>query len=116
MDRYVDDTTITATAKSTPEIKNILEENCALVSNWMVENRLKLNADKTHLLTLGTQERLRIPGNKVSVKMDGYQLVESEDRCEDLLGCKIEANLKWQKHIEELISKLRRRFSGLASF
>ena len=46
MDQYVDDTTITATAKSTPEIKNILEENCSLVSNWMVENKLKLNADK----------------------------------------------------------------------
>ena len=114
IDQYADDSTLTATAKSTQEINNILEENCALVSNWMAENQLKLNADKTHLLTLGTQERMRIPGNKVSVMMDGHHLVESEDKCEDLLGCKIEGNLKWHRQTENLVSKLRKRISGLA--
>ena len=62
MDQYADDSTLTTTTgKSVPEINEKLEESCAVVSVWMVENEFKLNADKKHILTLGTQERLRIP-------------------------------------------------------
>ena len=114
MDQYADDSTLTATGKSIPEINEKLEESCAVVSNWMVENKLKLNADKTHILTLGTQERLRIPGNKVTVTMDGFVLEESEEKFETLLGCSIEPNLKWHKQIRELLAKLKKRLAGLA--
>ena len=75
---------------------------------------LKLNADKTHILTLGTQERLRIPGNKAAVTMDGFVLEESEEKFETLLGCSIEPNLKWHKQIRELLAKLKKRLAGLA--
>ena len=37
---------------------------------------LKLIADKTHIMTLGTKERLALPGNKVAVHMDGILLKE----------------------------------------
>ena len=114
MDQYADDSTLTATGKSIPEINEKLEESCAVVSNWMVENKLKLNADKTHILTLGTQERLRIPGNKVTVTMDGFVLEESEEKFETLLGCSIEPNLKWYKQIRELLAKLKKRLAGMA--
>ena len=50
---------------------------------------LKLNADKTHILTLGTDERLSLLENRVSVKMDGIELEESEGKFEILLGCRI---------------------------
>ena len=62
MDQYADDSTLTATGKTAAIIGENLEVNCAIVSNWMVENQLKLNANKTHILTLGTQERLSKPG------------------------------------------------------
>ena len=42
--------------------------------DWMSRNQFKLNADKTHLLTVGTGERLRILDSKVEVEMDGVQL------------------------------------------
>ena len=114
MDQYADDSTLTATGKSVPEINDKLEESCSVVSNWMVENKLKLNADKTHILTLGTQERLRIPGNKVTVTMDGFVLEESLDKFETLLGCSIEPNLKWHKQVRDLLGKLKKRLAGLA--
>ena len=53
MDQYTDDSTLTATGKTTAEINSVLESNCDIVSNWMAENKLQLNAGKTHLLTLG---------------------------------------------------------------
>ena len=59
----------------------------------MMENKLKLNADKTHLMTVGTKERLRLQNSKVEVVMDGISLTESKDKVETLLGCQIEPGL-----------------------
>ena len=87
--------------------------NCQLVSNWMMGNKLKLNADKTHLMTVGTSARLKIQASKVIVEMDGFQLEESEDMFETLLGLQIEPNLKWHKQVEELLKKLGKRLTGL---
>ena len=114
MDQYADDSTLTATGKTTAEINSVLESNCAIVSNWMAENKLQLNAEKTHLLTLGTAERLRIPGNQVTVSMDGIILKERPEKSEILLGCAIDSNLKWHNQVKELLIKLKRRLAGLA--
>ena len=105
---------MTVTGKSVDDIGVKMTENCDKVSRWMMGNKLKLNADKTHLLTVGTIERLRALEDKVTVVMDGYTLVESGDKVETLLGCQIEPGMKWHKHIEELIKKLRKRLTGLA--
>ena len=91
-----------------------MTENCGLVSEWMMGNKLKLNSDKTHLLTVGTSRRLQCLEDKVVVVMDGHTLEESSDKVETLLGCQIEPDLKWHKQIEELLKKLRNRLTGLA--
>ena len=114
MDQYADDSTLTATGRTTGDINEKLDTNCAVVSNWMAENRLQLNADKTHILTLGTKERLRLPGNMVTVSMDDLILEESPEHSETLLGCIIDANLKWHGQIEALLDKLKKRLAGLA--
>ena len=114
MEQYADDSTLTATGATVDAINASLEGNCAVVSEWMERNKLKLNADKTHILTLGTEERISLPGNKVIVKMDGIELEESEEKYETLLGCQIQANLKWQRQVLELQKKLKKRVAGLA--
>ena len=114
MDQYADDSTMTATGKTIPDINEKLVANCDLVSNWMAENKLKLNPDKTHILTVGTRERLRQPGNKVTVSMDGFVLEENPEQSETLLGCVMDADLKWHGHVQELLHKLKKRLAGLA--
>ena len=114
MDQYADDSTLTITGDTTAAINENLETNCAVVSNWMLENQLKLNADKTHILTLGTQERLSLPGYKVSITMDGFELEESPQHSETLLGIEIDANLKWHSQVKKLLDKLKSRLAGLA--
>ena len=75
LDNYADDTTITYTAKSVDEIGNKLTSDCKKISDWMKSNLLKLNPDKTHVMTLGTTaERLRTLTSKVKVTMDDVQL------------------------------------------
>ena len=113
VDSFADDTTITATGKTAEEISQSLTRDCALVSEWMRMNRLKLNPDKTHLLTVGTAERLRHTTD-LQVTMDNIRLQQNQEKCEGLLGCKIQSNLKWKNQIKELLSKLRTRLAGLA--
>ena len=112
-DAYADDTTMTVAGKTVEEIGEKMTENCELVSKWMMGNKLKLNADKTHLMTVGTSARLKLQESQVVVKMDGFVLDESEDRFETLLGCQIEPTLKWHKQVEELLKKLKKRLTGL---
>ena len=114
MDQYADDSTLHVTGKTVDHINETLEENCELVSNWMAENLLQLNADKTHIMTLGTRERLALPGNKVTVSMDGTVLEEDPQHRETLLGITIDANLDWHGQIEILLKKLQSRLAGLA--
>ena len=80
----------------------------------MQANKLKLNADKTHLMTMGTQERLQLQNSSVLVMMDGFKLEESKEKVETMLGCEVEPTLKWHKQIEMLLKKLRKRLTGLA--
>ena len=70
---------------------------------------------KTHLLTVGTGERLSGLNEKVQVHMDGVKLVESKEPSEFLLGCNIQPNLKWNVQVEKLIGKLKTRLVGLTS-
>ena len=89
-DAYADDTTFTVTTKTVEEIEDKMTENCELVSRCMLSNKLKLNADKTHLMTVGTSRRLAMQESKLVVKINGLILQESEDNFETLLGCQVE--------------------------
>ena len=114
VDAYADDSTMT-TSGTIAEISSKLTENCDKIVNWMCSNHFKLNADKTHILTVGTRERLSTLSDKVMVTMDGVQLVEGKEKCELLLGCEMEANLKWDAQTSLVLSKLRTRLVGLTS-
>ena len=110
---FADDSSMNTTAKKVEDIGAKLTSEGARVSQWMLENRLKLNADKTHLLTVGTQERLRNLPAQPRVVMDGLAIEESLEKSELLLGCTIQSDLRWHSQIENLLSKLKTRLAGL---
>ena len=105
---------MSATGENVETIAQVLTDNCARVSDWMRDNKFKLNADKTHILTVGTGERLKTLDKLVEAKMDGVVLKETDEKCELLLGIQIQSNLKWHKTLQELQSKLQKRLAGLA--
>ena len=114
IEAYADDSTISATGKDVETIGDILTGNCAKVSRWMGENKFKLNAGKTHLLTVGTSTRVNKLASSVEVEMDNMQLKENVERYETLLGVQIEFSLKWHKTLEELQHRLKKRLAGLS--
>ena len=113
IDCYADDSTISATAGSVEEIGRTLSDDCAKLSDWMAGNSFKLNAGKTHLMTMGTAQRLQKLEHNLKVEMDGVMLKETEENFELLLGVKVQGNLKWSEQITSLTDKLKKRLAGL---
>ena len=112
-DSYADDTTLTATGDSIQEVEEKLTRDGCKVSLWMKSNRLKLNPQKTHLLTIGTQRKLTTLPRKLLVRMDGVLLDENLSGCESLLGCQVDATMKWNSQVNSLLVKLRKRLNSL---
>ena len=57
---YADDSTLTATESDHAALSTKLSAKYEIISEFMINNRLKLNDDKTHLLVISTtQARIR---------------------------------------------------------
>ena len=112
-EQYADDTTVSESDKSIQTLAANLTESCETISTWMSQNQFKLNPDKTYILMLGTQRRLRNNEDTLDVYMDGIKLKESESNSQTLLGCQIQDNLKWTQHICILKTKLKKRLAGV---
>ena len=76
-------------------------------------NKLKLNAEKTNVMLMGTSARLSTLETPLEVELAGIKLKQNESRSEILLGVKIQSNLKWSEQIKCLVSKLQIRLAGL---
>ena len=113
IDCYADDSTLGATAENVVMIGDKLTSDCEHLSNWMQSNSFKLNAGKTHFLTMSTADRLQTLDQQLQVLMDGVILEESIDKFEVLLGISVYCNLKWSEQIENLTGKLKKRLTGL---
>ena len=112
-DCFADDTTLTATGCSIDSIETSLNKDCEVVSKWMRANKLKLNPEKTHILKVGTQQRLKKQKKPLEVYMDNMLLKEDPSHKESLLGCQIQGDLKWQNQVSSLKSRLAQRLNGL---
>ena len=115
VDCYADDSTLGATGRNITEIGRKLTDDCNNLSDWMASNTFKLNAGKTHFLTMGTSRRLQGLTEQLQVVMDDVTLKESKEKCETLLGIKIQNNLEWSEQLQYLTAKLKKRLGGLAN-
>ena len=112
LDAYADDSTMTESSEDIAIINQKLTESCEGIKTWMTENKLCLNAGKTKLLVTGTSKRLNtLDKTRINIKIDGENIKPEEN--EKLLGCYIQSNLKWTKHISELLKKLKTRLTAL---
>ena len=111
-DAYADDTTLTASGYTISEVEQTLNRDCATVSNWMKSNLQKLNADKCHILTMGTRHKLNSINRLIEVKIDGVALGVTQS--ETLLGCNIQEDLKWHDQVDALTKRLTIRLNALS--
>ena len=112
---YVDDSTLSLARSDPVVLSGELTEQYQVISEYMASNKLVINADKTHLLVLGTKA---MDEKRSLVSMLADEHIIKPSRQEKLLGCIVSDNLKWKHHIldheQSLIRQLTRRVNGLA--
>ena len=112
IDCYADDSTVGASDIEIEDVGKRLTADCGNLVKWMNENKFRLNAEKTHLMVLGSSARLQRV-LEPAVIMNGVTLSQSKNKRETLLGVEIQSNLKWSAQVEALSLKLKTKLAGL---
>ena len=94
---YADDTTIYVCGHKLEHIVSSPETDAQKLSKWFLDNSMKLNPDKCHLLTFGEKN------NDVSVQIGATTITESVQ--EKLLGVTLDKNLNFKNHVNTLCRK-----------
>ena len=114
---YADDTTYSCSDTDPQALSEKLTAKYKLLSEFLVNNRLKLNDDKTHLLVLTTSQTRRRAGGFENVVISTPAGDISPTPVEKLLGAWIHQDLKWSEHLqdndENLVKALTTRLSGI---
>ena len=114
---YADDTTLTCTSSDHSQLSDNLSNQYSKIADFLGDNRLKLNEDKTHLIVIATQQnRIRSQSaNMVQLRTGSAPIKPIETQ--KLLGCWIQDDLKFNNHIRDsednLIKSLNQRVNAM---
>jgi hypothetical protein len=106
---YVDDATYTFASNDPEELSNKLSETYKCIADYMAANKLVINADKTHLLVMGTQA---MSGARQQVQLSAGEHLIAPTPTEKLLGCNIHQNMKWGEHLQNSEQSLMRQLTS----
>ena len=103
---YVDDTTPYSSQRNHQFVSEELEKYSAILFNWLGNNFMKVNIDKSHLLISGH--------TKLTSNMDiTNNLTESEMK-QELLGITIDSNLSFGEHVNNICKNANQKLNNLA--
>ena len=107
---FADDTIIYTSAKTVREANIKLQLCMQEVEKWYRANKLKVNANKSNIMYIGTRQRLN------NVNLDDYPILysgEKLDRVDDMkyLGVIIDQHLLWNKQCNVLIRNVAHKLS-----
>ena len=95
-------------------MSQVLPRKYTWLENWMNSNKLVINADKTHLMVMGTK-RMAAMRREVSIQAGTFKISPTES--ETLLGGKLHQSMQWNQHIRDgessLLRQLTTRINGL---
>ena len=101
--KYVDDLTFVESRKCTQQ--SHIQRSLVNLQSWTTNNNMKLNAAKCHSMTVCFSNNIEQPEPVLcinDVQLRNVQYVK-------VLGVIIQDNLKWDKHVGEVIKKCNRK-------
>ncbi len=102
---YADDSTVYASASTVEELEDVLNKELKLIMEWVTENRLALNIEKTKSIVLGSKYRLKsAPILNVSI---GDKCIEQKTEVK-LIGLIIDDRMSWNSYIDQRVIKMGR--------
>ena len=107
---YADDTHLTFASNCVDTINEVLNRDLAKVNEWLIANKLTLNASKTEFMLIGSRQRLCTFDKSPSLSIDDKSIKHVSST--KSLGVHIDENLSWNVHIETIAKKIA---SGLGA-
>ena len=113
---YADDSTYTVTADSEAELSFKVSNKCQTISQYLTQNHLCMNTDKTHIMVLFTEQRRRhIDTTAVSLNTGSEVIFPTTE--EFLLGVQVHQDLGFATNIfngrSSVVSSLSTRIGAL---
>ena len=105
MANYADDNTPYSCDKNIETVVHKLQEDSEVLMKYFKNNYFRGNPDKFHLLLSDARTDLSITVNNSTIE---------NSKCEKLLGIKIDSNLKFDTHVENLCKKASQKLHALA--
>ena len=97
---YADDCTYCFSDKNPGNLQNKIEEAFKKIAQYMNNNKLFLNSDKTHLLIL-TSSKAHSNHGDYGIKLNtGSEIVKPSEE-ERLLGANLKNDLLWNNHLRD---------------
>ena len=114
---FADDSTLTLSHHNVEVLEEKIAAKYQSVAEFMANNQLKLNSDKTHMLIMTSSIKHK-KHQDFDIKLDtGHEFIEPVQN-EKLLGAHIANNFKWNNHIRDneksLFKFLTSRINALA--
>lgn len=108
---YADDTSLSASSKSTTELLTKTKCDLRNVNNWLQANKLNLNVTKTEYMFIGTQFKLDNLGPLFPLLIGGKPIKRVNSvKC---LGIYLDEILAWNEQIDRLSTKICRSINGI---
>ena len=99
---FADDANIFCSCKTYEEVINKCNDTLSVFSKWLEHNKLTLNVEKTHFIDFSNDKNKHNIDKRIQFK--GILLEERVHT--KYLGLIMQDNLKWNKHISNVINKL----------
>ena len=103
---YADDTHFTSALKKSSDLNTGILPEFINICDWLQANKLSLSVVKTEYMIIGTEQSIIELGSIPKTKV-GNTYLKKVNKTKSL-GFIIDANLKWDDHIQYICSKVRR--------
>ena len=100
---FADDTGISVSSDSVPDIQRLLREDISAIQRWMHENKLTLNALKTEFILIASKPRLKEIEETYCIEVQGETIYRAP--YVKSLGFYIDQNLDWDVHVDHVIKR-----------
>ena len=114
---YADDSTFTISNTNTDELTSELNRSYRVIAEYMTNNKLILNSDKTHLMVMTSTKKHSIHQDFGIYLDTGTEIIFPQSE-EKLLGALVSNCLNWNNHIRDnsksLIAALTSRVNALS--
>ena len=108
---YADDTSVTCSAEDIDELCNDLRTEVDNIAEWLRQNKLSLNTDKTECMVVGHKRQTNRIQGPLEVNINGGPIKRVKKV--KYLGITVDENLTWNEQHKNLKGKIKNALSSL---